>query len=163
MGMSSYEAEARALIKEHGTFMRRALHGDLWMIGETTVQAQTHAKPGGGSGDPRAWKNTLAEVRRALRGPSQEGKIEMSHAPSPATPSPPKSTLLADLGIHVQRTRRVIEETRAEVTIPIEAVAKTLGLVPEGAAAEFELNDANGDTVPGPVMLVVKTMAERDV
>ena len=156
MGMSSYEAEARALIKEHGTFMRQANHGDLWMIGETTVQAQTHTK-GNGSTDPRAWKNVLAEVKRALRGPSQEGKIEM-HAPAP----PPSQNPLSALGIHVQHSKKVIEEVQSSATLPIEAVARALGLVAEDAVAEFTLADVNGDPVQGPLLLVVKTITERD-
>jgi hypothetical protein len=153
MGKSSYEVEAMALLKEHGELKRKARHGDLWNVNGKVVQIRNEH---GLSSDFRSWKNALAEIKRALRGPSQEGRIEMEAVP-PASRAP----RLSDLGVHVQRSKKVIEEVRSEVTLPLEAVARALGLVANDTVAEYTLADVDGNPVLGPVLLVVKNITER--
>jgi hypothetical protein len=151
--MSSYELETRDLLRQHGTFMRRSNHGELWMVGEATVMVLA---PGcSNNNDPRAWKNNLAEIKRALRPKEKE---EMNAQSPPARPSRPN---LRELGVHVKTNKRVIEESLTEACLPVEAIAMALGLTGGEIAAEYELKDVNGKLVAGPMTLVVKTITER--
>ena len=158
--MSSFEELCRGLLKDHGQLIRQANHGDLWAVGETTVMAQTHKPVGNGSHDPRAWKNTLAEIKRALRGPSQEGVIVSQQVES-ARPTRPT---LSELGVHVERRSKVIREECVEVTISDISIGRLLGVVGDNGdvPTEVELRDVNGVPVKGPVLLVVKTIVETD-
>lgn len=55
--------DAIALLRELGAvFLRRARHGDLYRLpnGQTVLVARNE-------GDPRLWRNTIADIRRRAR------------------------------------------------------------------------------------------------
>ena len=59
--MRKEERDARALLARHATLVRRTKHCELFAVGSVRVSL-----PGTAS-DVRAWRNALADVRRALR------------------------------------------------------------------------------------------------
>jgi hypothetical protein len=162
MSRDSDEEESLELLKAHGKIIRRVTHGTLWGLpGGQTVQVYPEGKKGV---DPRAFKNQLADVRRALRAagilPTKGEKEEMPPPKSDEKIARPAQEKIAK-SIHIQRRRRVTEESRATIDLP--GLADILGLVPEGmkiVQCYIETPERDDDRTPGPVELVV--VAEKD-
>lgn len=136
--------EVSALLKEHGAvFVRKAKHGDLYKIAGGLLNL-----PGSAS-DYRAWKNTLGDLRRLIRG-SQTGVVEDSEDEDEMlTPEQ-----IAGMGVHVQRSVRTVETS--EVTMSLEAIAKLVGIWEEGAEITMpEVVDS------GTLTLIVRTEKEE--
>lgn len=162
--MNRDEAETRALLKEHGSFVRNANHGELWRLpgGRTVMIFNSH---GNGSFDWRAWKNARAEVRRAL----EQAGIELtSKQPPEGEQEEPVNhpvnveDRLAELGAHVERRARILEERTTTVVVPLASIPLALGLeVPEGAS--IKLQGSSGERVHGPVTIKIVETEEKEV
>lgn len=151
MAADATEREIRALLKKHGTFIRHANHGELYGL----PGGQTALVVGGDAAryDQRTMKNTLAEIKRALRAAgvlgSQEGTVETQEEPTM------DKARLSELGIHVQSEKRVVKTIHEadQVTADMSGIARLLGLDPN-AGAELIVEcpccgaEVNGKTTP---------------
>ncbi|MCC6751991.1 MAG: hypothetical protein IT371_30340 [Deltaproteobacteria bacterium] len=168
MGASREEEAVRALVKQHGGWLRKATHGDLWRIPATgqPYEVVSLIRPGA-SVDPRAWKNSLADVRRVLRsvgidpgGPSKDDEKEESVGSTMEIKPQDQHQQLAALGCHVERKKKVVVTEEVEATVPVEALAKLLGLTDDTTDARVGLvvDDStvagNGDCVVVRVTIV---------
>lgn len=162
MGASKEEELVRELLREHGTKIRHTTHGVLWRLpGNQTVMA--YADKAKKDLDPRAWKNQLADIRRALRaagiGQEQEAVVDDKNGTDIFDAVIAAQHRLAALGVHVQRKQRLVEET--EAVLDAQAMAALMGLVePHEKGAKIEVLDVDGNPLQGPYTVKVRT--ERD-
>jgi len=165
VGQSWHEQEARRLLKESGAqFHRHANHGDLWKLpnGETVMVYPAKR----GSSDTRAWKNALAELRRAL-GISKQGASGSGACAEQPTNEEEEAVLttgdkkktLAELGVHIETRTKVVEERVQEAVMSAAAIAQLLGM---GEQDSVVLLDVNKDEVGGPFTLRACVVEERD-
>jgi hypothetical protein len=170
MAGNADELRTRELLAQHGTFARKARHGDIWHLpgGATVMCLPNNAR--GGSTDWRTWRNTLAEVCRALRtaGVPLDDKEEAAVAAKTSTTAAvvkletaveePTDSERAALGIYIARKRLVTEEV--EATVDIHTIARLLGLLAASVPRDPDvvvigMRDLNGHEVEGPVVIYV--------
>lgn len=151
--MSDPREQARELLKDRGTFVRRAKHGELWDLPGGRVLV-----PGTPS-DRRAWANALADVRRKLRAEVEPPVADPAEAGTARVNLGPR-------GIHVQDLPvRVVRHEGAEATLDVAALA---GLVlgdrwsEEHSTVECSLRDLEGEEVVGPLTLTVRVEIEEE-
>lgn len=112
--MERLEKEARALLKAHGTFVRRTKHSDLFEVGAERVSLPITPS------DVRAWSNTLADIKRAIRDKeksmitSTENQATQAVAKSPVVPievGPVKIIREQSFAVHVGQVelRRLLQ------------------------------------------------------
>lgn len=132
MSAGPEEREVRRLVKEHGEFIRKARHGDLYKFpnGQTIM---VYPDDGRSRGDPRAWKNSLADIRRTLKSSHTDTPIEQEEDQTM------DQNQLAQLGIHVQPDKEVRVTTKT-ATLDAKGLATLLG-VREGETKVFLLDD----------------------
>lgn len=176
MGASAEEVRTRELLDRFGKYVRGARHGDIWHLpgGASVMVPDENVRDG--ARDPRAWKNTLAEIKRALRTAEvafEEDEVDTKEEPMAATEAAkvvtktlaalgtPKTVTdpkLAALGVHISRKRVVTEEV--EATVDLSALAALLGLVSADNAqvegATVEMYGPDGNEVEGPVVVRVR-------
>jgi len=147
--MADPETEVRALLKEHdAVFVRTAKHGDLYRVAGGSFNVP------GTSSDRRAWNNSLADLRRLIRG-SQVGTVEeFDDEEEDEVGMTPEQ--IAGLGVHVQRKKRIVET--AEVTLSLKAIAQLLGVYEEEAKVTIQGRDFSADEV---LTLLVETHREE--
>jgi hypothetical protein len=165
MGATSEEVAARELLARFGKKIRRVTHGDLWGLpGGQTLTVYTEDNPSSRAADWRAWKNTLADIKRALRAAGVKFEEREDEEDEMASDVKSVAVNIADqklsaLGIHVQRKQRVIDEV--EATVDARALAHLLGLVAaEDTNAAVVVVDLNGHEVEAP--LVVRVVITRE-
>lgn len=119
MGQTSDERQARDMISQglkDGSviFVRENAHGKIYSVGPRgeRISLPQH------QGDVRAWKNKLADIRRAYRDDSQEQEIEMDQ--------PEGQDPLEAFGIFRQTIERKIVTDR--FTIDLSGLARLLRL-----------------------------------
>lgn len=111
----SLRDEAVALAEQWAIGARRATHGVLYQL-QGPTGLSTHVLIGREDrGDYRVDRNTLADVRRALRriGVAPQGDDDEEEA----TVTPAERPVRTAPGLHVERRRRVLIEEEAEVTV----------------------------------------------
>jgi hypothetical protein len=158
VGMSFHEKESRRLIELHGTFMRRTNHGLLYSLpnGDTVL---IHPTKGGHGLDQRTWRNTLADIKRALGDDDNDCQPETDSTKESEPMNGQSSTRLAELGIHIQKKVQVVETTTTSVVLTTEALALLVG---QDAGDTYELVDASDSPVLGPLTLRILKVVERD-
>jgi enamine deaminase RidA (YjgF/YER057c/UK114 family) len=176
VGASAEEVESRELLTRFGTYVRGARHGDIWHLpGGASVMVQAVGTKDGAR-DWRAWRNTIAEIKRALRtagvvfeevkkervpvAATEATKVVTKTVAAMATTKSPMTlpAAIAALGVHVTRKRCVMEEI--EATVDLSALAALLGLVrAEDAQVEtatVEMYGPDGNEIEGPVVVRVR-------
>lgn len=159
----SLRDEAVALAEQWAIGARRATHGVLYQL-QGPTGLSTHVLIGREDrGDYRVDRNTLADVRRALRriGVAPQGDDDEEEA----TVTPAERPVRTAPGLHVERRRRVLIEEEAEVTVTLEAIVTALGVpLQPGARITLHSEDSatDGTNCVGPVVLRITSTSMEE-
>lgn len=137
VGQTQEERETRRLLKEHGRFVRQVRHGDLWAIGDQRVVVY---REGDGSREPRAWKNTLADTRRAVRA------FKSAEEPTPTQEEEGPMPDIESLGVHLDVSEKLIVQRTSKAVVPVSALLTLLG-IEHNEGANVAVSDVNGRPV----------------
>lgn len=136
MGQTQEERETRRLLKQYGKFVRQVRHGDLWAIGDQRVVVYRESDSGR---EPRAWKNTLADTRRAVRA--------FTESAEPGAPQEEESMPdIEALGVHLDVSEKLIVQRTSKAVVPVSALLTLLG-IEHNQAANVSVSDVNGKPV----------------
>lgn len=147
-----HEEEARDLLRQHGQYIRETKHGEMW-----EVRGQRIGLPSCSPSDrQRAWKNTLADIRRALR-EDEEGVVS-DQGPVDGDPDGTAFRMgMNVIGVHLApvKTTQIVREEH-EVVVPLAALAPVFRIpVAEAESYSISVTDVNGEEIEGPVTIKV--------
>ena len=172
MGMSRYEREVRRLIKEYATFVRTSRHGDLWRIRGGGIVSCYRADDSA-TRSIRAWRNQLAEVRRACRaagiitnmgngsdtGPVEEDQVHQK----PPMDDDERIHALTKLGAHFKESVVKITQTEVlEATVtPAVLVRALFGHESLDGEVKCHMIDPDGNPIAELLVVRMEITTER--